>query len=130
MKYVFVADVNSRRESKEDRREKTTEQAQSISPLARAISLCETALRGHEEVQTGQRQTRQRRSGARRPKADEPKKAGGAPRPFPRHRLPGHQPIERGRLHPAGYQGPYLRCRPEIQVSSQLLCPLVTHSAQ
>src|ERR1700693_3962529 len=114
MKYVFVADVNSRRESKEDTKEKSRVEARSISPLARAISLCETALRGHQEVQTRQRQTRQRWSGACRPKADEPKKAGGAPRPFPRHRLPRHQPIKRCRLHPAGDQGPNFRRRPKV----------------
>src|ERR1700674_8723 len=119
MKYVFPADVNSRKDSKEDSREKSREAAGSIgsiSPLAPAISLCETALRGHEEVQTRQRQS---------PQADEPEKASRAPRPFPRHRLPRHQPIERRGLYPAGYQGPNLRRRPQIQVSSQLLCPLV-----
>src|SRR5580704_1032376 len=96
----------------EDSREKSREAAGSISPLAPAISLCETALRGHEEVQT--RQRRQRWCRARRPQADEPEKARRAPRPFARHRLPRHQSIKRSRLHPAGYQGPNLRRRPKI----------------
>src|SRR5260370_36330528 len=112
MKYGFFADVNSRKESKEDSREKVEQQpdrAGSISPLAPAISLCETALRGCEEVQTKQRQNRQRCNGPRRPQANEPEKARRAPRPFDRHSLPRHQSINRSRLHPAGDQGPNLR---------------------
>src|SRR5260370_37712972 len=84
--------------------EQQPDRSGSISPLAPAISLCETALRGHEEVQT-----RQRWSRAPRPKAHELEKARRASRTFARHRLPRHQPLKRSRHNHARYQGPNFR---------------------